>query len=170
MRANKQNHDLQRQLFSVSWGWHNLHSFLIFNFWKLNTKAVFTAYYHSLLAGVPVEDSAAKTWEFSMNGKKAACQAWIFFMQVLLNASIVSLFISELSIRTQPRGHTGGGGGWGESSQACKQALSGALGAGELKLSGPPQSRPLESLLRANATHLLLLFVAVTARLRRKIA
>lgn len=95
-------------------------------------------------------------------------------MQVLLNASIVSLFISELSIRTQPRGHTGGGGGgwgaWGESSQACKQALSGALGAGELKLSGPPQSRPLESLLRANATHLLLLFVAVTARLRRKIA
>ena len=93
-------------------------------------------------------------------------------MQVLLNASIVSLFISELSIRTQPRGHTGGGGGggWGESTQACKQALSGALGAGELKLSGPPQSRPLESLLRANATHLLLLFVAVTARLRRKIA
>ena len=112
-----------------------------------------------------------------MNGKKAASQAWIFFMQVLLNASIVSPFISELSIRTQPRGHTGGGGGggrgwgaWGESSQACKQALSGALGAGELKLSGPPQSRPLESLLRANATHLLLLFVAVTARLRRKIA
>ena len=92
-------------------------------------------------------------------------------MQVLLNASIVSPFISELSIRTQPRGHTrGGGGGLGESSQAGKQALPGALGAGELKLSGPPQSRPLESLLRANATHLLLLFVAVTARLRRKIA
>ena len=92
-------------------------------------------------------------------------------MQVLLDASIVSPFISGLSIRTQPRGHTGGGGGvWGESLQACKQALSGALGAGELKLSGPPQSRPLESLLRANATHLLLLFVAVTARLRRKIA
>ena len=93
-------------------------------------------------------------------------------MQVLLDASIVSPFISGLSIRTQPRGHTGGGGGGfgGESLQACKQALSGALGAGELKLSGPPQSRPLESLLRANATHLLLLFVAVTARLRRKIA
>ena len=94
-------------------------------------------------------------------------------MQVLLDASIVSPFISGLSIRTQPRGHTGGGGGGGfggEKLQACKQALSGALGAGGLKLSGPPQSRPLESLLRANATHLLLLFVAVTARLRRKIA
>lgn len=57
------------------------------------------------------------------------------------------------------------------ASQASKQALSGALGAGELKLSGPPHSRPPESLLRASAaTHLLLLFVAVTARLRRKIA
>lgn len=56
------------------------------------------------------------------------------------------------------------------TSQACKQALSGALGAGELKLSRPPQSRPPESLLRATATHFLLLFVAITARLRRKIA
>ena len=56
------------------------------------------------------------------------------------------------------------------ASQAFKQALSGALGAGEPKLSAPlpPHSRPPESLLRATATDLLLLFVAVTARLRRK--
>ena len=93
-------------------------------------------------------------------------------MQVLwVHSSLSSL--SELN--HEGTREVGGGGGWGwgawgESSQACKQALSGALGAGELKLSGPPQSRPLESLLRANATHLLLLFVAVTARLRRKIA
>ena len=78
--------------------------------------------------------------------------------------------LSSLSEPNHEGTREGGGGGWGESSQACKQALSGALGAGELKLSGPPQSRPLESLLRANATHLLLLFVAVAARLRRKIA
>ena len=91
-------------------------------------------------------------------------------MQVLLNASIVSPFISELLSELSHEGTREVWGAWGESSQACKQALSGALGAGELKLSGPPQSRPLESLLRANATHLLLLFVAVTARLRRKIA
>ena len=88
-------------------------------------------------------------------------------MQVLWVYSSLSS-LSELNHEGTREG--GGGGGWGESSQACKQALSGALGAGELKLSGPPQSRPLESLLRANATHLLLLFVAVTARLRRKIA
>ena len=88
-------------------------------------------------------------------------------MQVLwVHSSLGSL--SELNHEGTREG--GGGGGGGESIQACKQALSGALGAGELKLSGPPQSRPLESLLRANATHLLLLFVAVTARLRRKIA
>ena len=91
-------------------------------------------------------------------------------MQVLwVHSSLSSL--SELNHEgTREVGGGGGLGAWGESSQACKQALSGALGAGELKLSGPPQSRPLESLLRANATHLLLLFVAVTARLRRKIA
>ena len=90
-------------------------------------------------------------------------------MQVLWVYSSLSS-LSELNHEGTREGGGGGGGGGGKSSQACKQALSGALGAGELKLSGPPQSRPLESLLRANATHLLLLFVAVTARLRRKIA
>jgi len=89
----------------------------------------------------------------------------VYYHSLLAGVLVESPFISGLSIRTQTRGQTG-------ASQACKQALSGALGAGELKLSAPPpaHSRPPESLLRASATHLLLLFVAVTTRLRRKIA